>query len=63
MDRAERERVERRKRNAELEAHLLRKGTDPETACWLAEQSEPENDVQVGETEATPARRPGASRG
>src|SRR5438094_56033 len=46
--------------NRELEAHLLRKGVDPDTARRLAEQSEPDDEVEVGETEATPAARPSA---
>ena len=47
-----------RKRDADLEAFLLKEGTDPAVARRLAEKSEPEDDVQVGDTEATPTRPP-----
>ena len=46
--------------NRALYEHLLRHGTDPEVARWLAEQSEPDEDGEPGEVEATLARRPRA---
>ncbi len=39
--------------NVELYAHLVAKGTDPAVARSLAEQCDPDDEVEVGETEVT----------
>ncbi len=49
---------DRKPRNAELEAHLLKQGVSPETAAWLAAHTEADTEGAAGDVEATTVARP-----